>query len=144
LSTWIRNNVVQPLIVGPDSESDQWVSRIAAAAQCPRVVLGKRRLGDRDVKMDLPDLSAWRSRRPVLVDDIISSGATMTEAARLLIAAGMPKPVCIVVHALFAKDSYESLRHIAGRTVTTNNVPHESNEIDLSAIVAEAATSMMN
>lgn len=143
LSTWIRTNVVQPLIVGPDSESDQWVSRIAAAAQCPHVVLGKRRFGDRDVKIDLPDLSAWRGRRPVLVDDIISSGATMIEAARLLVAAGMPKPVCIGVHALFAKDCYESLLQIAARTVTTNNVPHESNEIDLSEVLAEAATSMM-
>lgn len=142
LSTWIRDNVVQPLIVGPDSESKQWVSRIAAAAQCPHIVLDKRRLGDNDVKITLPDLSAWQNRQPVLVDDIISSGATMIEAARLLIAAGMPAPVCIGVHALFAKDSYESLRKIAMRTITTNSVPHESSEIDLSEIVAEAATSM--
>jgi ribose-phosphate pyrophosphokinase len=144
LSTWIRNNVVQPLVVGPDSESDQWVSRIAAAAQCPHVVLDKRRLGDRNVKINLPHLSTRQNRQPVLVDDIISSATTMMEAARMLVAAGMPRPICLGIHALFAKDSHESLRQVAVRTATTNTVPHESNEIDVSDVVAQAAITMMN
>jgi ribose-phosphate pyrophosphokinase len=136
LSTWIRNNVAQPLIVGPDSESDQWVSRIAAAAQSPRVVLDKRRLGDRDVEMELPDLSAWRGRQPVLIDDIISSAATMIEAARILTAAGMPRPVCVGIHGLFAGDSFERLSKLVERIVTTNSVRHVSNAIDLSKEIA--------
>lgn len=144
LATWIRNNVVQPLIVGPDSESSQWVSRIAVEAQCPLVVLDKRRRGDRDVKISLPDMSAWRGRRPVLVDDIISSAATMIEAARLLVAAGMPRPVCIGIHGLFAGDSFNALSEVAERVVTTNSVMHASNQIDLSqqiaAIVADVAS----
>jgi ribose-phosphate pyrophosphokinase len=130
--------------VGPDSESDQWVSRIAAAAQCPHVVLDKRRLGDCDVTINLPDLSAWHIRQPVLVDDIVSSATTMIEAARMLAAAGMPKPICIGIHALFAKDSYESLRQVAVGTATTNTVRHESNEIDVSEVVGQAAITMMN
>ena len=144
LSTWIRNNIVQPLIVGPDSESDQWVSQIAAAAECPHVVLDKRRLGDRDVKINLPHLSAWQNRQPVLVDDIISSATTMIEAARMLAAAGMPRPICIGIHALFAKDSHESLRQVAVRMATTNTVPHESNAIDVTEVIAQAAITMMN
>ena len=144
LSSWIRNNVVQPLIVGPDFESEQWASRIAAAAKCPHVVLDKRRLGDRDVKIGLPDLSTWRDRQPVLVDDIVSSATTMVEAARMLAAAGMVRPICIGIHALFANDSHESLRQVAARTATTNTVPHESNEIDVTEVVAQAAITMMN
>jgi len=136
LSAWIRSNVVQPLIVGPDSESNQWVSRIAAGARCPHVVLDKRRFGDRDVKMDLPDLSAWQGRKPVLVDDIISSAATMIEAARMLAAAGTPKPVCVGIHGLFAGDSFRALSEVAERIVTTNSVLHASNEIDLSRQIA--------
>jgi ribose-phosphate pyrophosphokinase len=145
LATWIRNNVERPLIVGPDSESNQWVDRIAAEARCPHVVLDKLRLGDRDVRISLPDMSAWQDRKPVLVDDIISSAATMIEAARLLVAAGMPmpKPICIGIHGLFAGDSFSALSGVAERVVTTNSVPHASNEIDLShqiaAIVADIA-----
>jgi len=142
LSRWIRNNVTDPLIIGPDSESVQWVSRIATDAQCPYVVLTKRRLGDRDVKIDMPDMSAWRGRQPVLVDDVISSAATMIEAARRLTAAGMPKPVCVGIHGLFADDSYGLLRRVAAHIATTNTVSHDSSEIDLSELLADAIISM--
>lgn len=142
LSRWVQSHVRNPLVVGPDSESAQWVSRIAADAQCPYITLTKRRLGDRDVKIDVPDVSAWRGRQPVLVDDVISSAATMIEATRLLAAAGMPKPICVAIHGLFAEDSYRLLKGGAARIATTNTVPHESNEIDLSGLLAAATMSM--
>ena len=142
LSGWIRNNVTDPLIVGPDSESVQWVSGIVTDAQCPYVVLTKRQLGDRDVKIDMPEMSDWPDRQPVLVDDVISSAATMIEAARRLTAAGMPKPVCVGIHGLFADNSYGLLRRVAAHIATTNTVAHESSEIDLSKLIADAIMSM--
>jgi len=142
LADWIRNNVTRPLIVGPDSESAQWVARIAAEARCPHLVLTKQRHGDRKVRIDVPDLSAWQGRQPVLIDDIISSAATMIEAARLLVGAGMPKPTCIGIHALFADDAFRSLSEVAERVVTANCVAHASNAIDISGAVAEAAAEM--
>lgn len=139
LAEWIGRHVQQPLIVGPDAESEQWVSRIAAQARCPFVVLAKRRLGDRQVAIDLPDLSAVRGRKPVLVDDIVASAGTMIEAARLLAAANLPRPVCAAVHGLFAGDSFERLSMVAETVVTTNTVAHRSNAIDLSDRIAHAA-----
>jgi hypothetical protein len=48
---------------------------------------------DADVAVALPvELPPDRRRTPVLVDDIISTGHTMAEAARLLVAAGYPPP----------------------------------------------------
>jgi ribose-phosphate pyrophosphokinase len=143
LAGWIGRHVRQPLIVGPDAESEQWVSRIAAHAQCSYIVLAKRRLGDRQVALDLPDLSAARSHKPVLVDDIISSAGTMIEAARLLSAAGMPKPVCVGIHGLFAGNSFRALSEVADGIVTANTVAHPSNAIDLSAPIALAVIEMV-
>lgn len=142
ISRWIQSKVRDPLIVGPDSESAQWVSRIAADAQCPHVVLTKRRLGDREVEINIPDMSAWRRRQPVLIDDVISSAVTMTGAARLLVAAGMPKPICVGIHALFAENSYGMLKKVAARIATTSTVSHASNEIDLSELIAGAVVKM--
>lgn len=138
LAGWIGRTVAQPLIVGPDAESEQWVSRIAAHARCPCVVLAKRRLGDRHVAIDLPDLAAMRGRKPVLVDDIVASAGTMIEAARLLAAAGLPRPVCAAVHGLFVGDSFERLSAVTEAIVTTNTVAHPSNAIDLSDRIAQA------
>lgn len=134
LSAWIRQHVARPLLVGPDAESEQWVSAVAARAEAPHVVLSKERFGDRDVRVSVPDLSRWAGHTPVLVDDIVSSARTMIEACRHMVAAGLPRPVCVAVHALFAGDAFQSLRQVAGRIVTTNTVPHETNAIEIAPL----------
>jgi len=84
IAAWIRREVAAPLLVGPDEESTQWVAQVAASAGAPFVVAAKRRHGDRDVEIDLPDLAAHRGRTPVLVDDIASTARTMVAVARQL------------------------------------------------------------
>lgn len=134
LSAWIRQNVARPLLVGPDAESEQWVSAVAARAEAPHVVLGKERFGDRDVRISVPDLLRWAGHSPVLVDDIVSSARTMIEASRHLVAAGFPRPVCVAVHALFAPGAFQALEQVAGRIVTANTVSHETNAIDIAPL----------
>lgn len=136
LSDWIRSNVSDPLVVGPDSESKQWVEAVASGSAAPYIVLEKRRYGDRQVEISIPHLERWPGRTPVLVDDVISSGRTMVEACRRMRAAGTPAPVCLAVHALFAEDAFQRLNEVASRIVTTNTVPHESNAIDVAGSLA--------
>jgi ribose-phosphate pyrophosphokinase len=141
LADWIRAQVDQPLIIGPDEESQQWVSDIARWIDAPYAVLRKIRHGDRSVDVELPDLSRWKSRYPVLVDDIASSGHTLTEAARKLPLLGFPRPVCAVVHGVFAEDSYQRLKAYSDRIVSSDSIPHESNAIWLAPLVASAIAS---
>ena len=139
LAEWIRADVEQPLVIGPDSESEQWASEVALGADAPYVVLGKTRRGDREVEVRAPSLARWRGHTPVLIDDIISSARTMAAAARLLLERDMPAPVCLGVHGLFAADALDALRAPGvTRIVTTNTVPHATNAIDVSAAVAWA------
>jgi ribose-phosphate pyrophosphokinase len=84
LGRWIAEHVPAPLIIGPDEESRQWVDVIAATASAPSTVLSKVRRGDTDVVESIPNLEGHRSRTPVLVDDIISTGETMVAAIRHL------------------------------------------------------------
>lgn len=137
LSDWIKANVSDPLLVGPDAESEQWLAAVAARARAPHVVLRKERFGDRQVRITVPDLAKWSGRTAVLIDDIVSSARTMIEAARHLSAAGLPPPVCVAVHALFADDAYRALQQVAARIVSTNTVPHETNGIDITPLLAK-------
>ena len=136
LADWIAAEVRSPLVIGPDEESEQWVSAIAERARAPWTVLRKVRHGDRSVDVDVPDLSAWQARQPVLVDDIASSGHTLIEAARKLPLQGFPKPVIAVVHPIFAEDSYARLRALSERIVSADAVEHESNAIGLATLIA--------
>jgi ribose-phosphate pyrophosphokinase len=137
LAAWIRSNVERPLLIGPDIESEQWVSAVAGMADAPYRVLRKERRGDRDVAISVPDLDLSADRIPVLVDDIVSTGRTMIETARHLDEQHLAPPVCVAVHGLFSDASYDKLKEVASAVVTTNAVPHPSNAIDVASIIAE-------
>lgn len=144
LSAWLARNVKAPLLVGPDNESEQWVSRLAQAANCPFIVAEKTRSGDRDVTISLPALAQHRDRTPVLVDDIISTGRTMVAAASTLMSAGLAHPVCVGIHAIFAGDAYQALAAAgAAHVATCNTVAHPSNEIDLHPIIANSLAEIL-
>jgi ribose-phosphate pyrophosphokinase len=141
LADWIAGHVEMPLLIGPDEESEQWVSVIAERIGAPFTVLKKIRHGDRSVDIDLPDLGPWRDRQPVLADDIASSGRTLIDAARKLALQGFAKPVCAVVHGVFAEDSYERLQAFSARIVSCDSIPHPSNAIGLAPLIASALAS---
>lgn len=139
IARWIAENVDSPLLIGPDSESAQWVRAVAEDAGAPSLVLEKIRRGDKDVEVSVPDVGRWRSHTPVLVDDIISTARTMIETVGHLKRAGLPPPVCIGVHAVFAGGAYEALQAAgAGRIVTANTIVHASNRIDVHGMIADA------
>lgn len=145
LAAWIRAQVSEPLVVGPDAESDQWVRAVADAIPSPYVVLEKLRRGDRDVRVsELPQSQQLQGHTPVLVDDIISTAHTMSETVRQLRTTDLKAPVCIGVHAVFASDAHESLLAAgAARIVTTNSIPHPSNDIDVSSLLVTHVRRML-
>lgn len=136
ISAWISANITSPVLIGPDAESEQWVSEVAKDAECPYTVLTKIRHGDHDVEVSVPDAHRLRGMTPVLVDDIVSTARTMVAAARHIQGAELAPPVCIVVHALFADDAYKLLRDSGvARVVSCNTIAHPTNEIDLSKLM---------
>lgn len=145
ISQWIKANIEKPVLIGPDSESVQWVSEVAKNAGAPFTILQKIRHSDRDVEVSIPDVENYKDHTPVLVDDIISTARTMIETVEHLKRAGMKPPVCIGVHAVFALNAYEELINSGVETIVTcNTIPHKTNKIDLSDILAENIRDLMN
>lgn len=138
IAAWIAANVDQPLIVGPDAESGQWVAEVARLAHAPHAVMEKARAGDRDVTVhvrgELP-----RGCTPVLVDDIVSTGRTIAAAARALRDHGMPQAVAVGVHALMNEEA-EGVMHESGiaRIVTCDTVEHATNAITVVPALARS------
>ena len=135
LADWIGDNVENALVVGPDSESQQWAEAVAERAGARHLVLNKKRLGDHEVEILVPDLTDYEGLAPVLVDDIISSGRTMIETAEALVARGFPKPYILTVHALFAGSAYWQLNQLAADIISTDAVPHETSRIGIAELL---------
>ena len=144
IAAWVAANVERPVVIGPDAESEQWVQEVARGADAPFTVLQKIRRGDKDVEVSLPDTSALAGRQPVLIDDIVSSARTMIQAIASVRRVGLPPPVCIGVHALFAADAYDALL-AAGpqRVLTCDTVPHASNGISVVEPLAAAVQDLI-
>lgn len=127
----------RPLLLGPDSESEQWV-KAAAAGVLDQAVCTKRRSGDRDVRIELPAVEL-RGRHVVLVDDVASTGGTLVECARRALEAGAERVDAAVTHALLDADAAAALAAAGIRElVSTDTVPHPSNRIGVAGLLADA------
>ena len=138
MSTWIKENIAQPIIIGPDSESQQWVSAVAQTSGAPYTVMEKTRHGDRNVEVTFRDMDSIAGRTPILVDDIISTGRTMAQAIRALKRQDARATICLAIHGIFAGDAYELLAAEGATIVTCNTVQHPSNRIDVTSRISEA------
>lgn len=145
ISEWIIENIENPVLIGPDSESEQWVSEVAKNAGAPFTVLQKVRHGDREVEVSVPEVGRYKDHTPVLVDDIISTARTMIETVEHLKIAGMKPPICIGIHAVFSGNAYQELMDTGvNNIVTCNTIPHPSNAIDLSNVLAKEVKQIMD
>lgn len=136
ISKWILAEVQNPILIGPDSESEQWVRDVAQMAKAPYLILQKIRHGDKNVEESLISQKQIADHTPVLIDDIISTGKTMEQTLQQLKQLKVNAPVCIGVHGVFSGDAYQTLQEAgAGRIVTCNTIAHSSNQIDLSSII---------
>jgi ribose-phosphate pyrophosphokinase len=141
LADLIASHYPNPLLVGPDVESAQWVTKAAAQHGFAHAVCRKVRHGDCDVQIALPD-TPFAGRNVVLMDDVASSGHTLAVAARLLLAAGAATVDVAVTHALFAGDAVELIQQAGvGNIWSTDCIAHPSNAVSMAPLIAQTLIS---
>lgn len=128
-----------PIVVGPDTESEPWVRAAAERLGAEVLLFRKTRRGDADVALTAPDLVQAAGRPVFIVDDICSSGATLTAVAAAMRAAGAASIDVGVVHAIFGRPTEARLRQAGvGRIVSSDAVPHHTNRAPLAALLGAA------
>lgn len=138
LAQLIARQHEHPMLMGPDAESAQWIAAAAAACGFDHGVCTKVRHGDHDVRITLPQVPV-QGRNVVLLDDVASSGRTLAEATRLLIAAGAQSVDVAVTHALFAADAIDVIQQAGVQHIwSTDCIVHASNAIYMAPTLATA------
>lgn len=129
----------RPLLVGPDSESRQWVAQIAQTAGLEFAIGEKRRDGDRTVAIAFPDIDRVAGQRVVLVDDVIASGETLAQSAGLLRAAGASRIDAIATHCLAGPADLARLNAAGIATIrATDTVAGPMADIPIAPLLAQA------
>ena len=143
LGEFLLQQQIQPLLLGPDNESKQWVQQVASVGEFDWAVASKQRLSDIEVNITLPAINV-ENRVVVLVDDVISSGHTVTEVAQQLLTAGAAQVCCLVTHALFAEGALALLQQAGIQTIwSSDSIPHESNVIQLAGMLADSLQGLL-
>src|SRR5574337_436736 len=138
LGEWAARHAERPVLLGPDEEAAPWVAAAARAQGLQHATCIKRRRGDRDVEVALPDLD-FSGREVVLIDDVASTGRTLVVTARALFERGAAAVDVAVTHALFVGDAVDDIRRAGVRHVwSSDSVPHPSNAVSLVPMLAEA------
>ena len=135
------------VLVGPDSESEQWVGAIAKSLGVPFFIGDKKRSGDRSVSIHfsgfetMPNVGELHDRRIIIIDDVISSGMTICRCVEALKSAGANTVEVITVHIL-CSDGDIAMMKAAGvsRIRSTDSVLHPTNAISLTPLLTEALT----
>ena len=129
----------ETILVGPDGESRPWVEAVARPLGLEVLVGEKMRRGDRQVEIVFPAAARAAGRPALLVDDLISSGGTLRECARLLAAAGSTIIGAAATHCLASADDLAALAAAGiAPVMATDSVPGPAATIPLAAALAAA------
>jgi ribose-phosphate pyrophosphokinase len=138
MAEYLSGRYENPVLLGPDSEAEQWVAAVAEPNQWEYGVCQKIRSGDRQVEISLPEIDL-HERSVVLVDDVASSGETLAVATRKCLSKNAAQVDVLVTHALFASDARQRLVAAGVRNIwSTDSVSHESNVISLHGLLKDA------
>ncbi|MFM8659768.1 MAG: ribose-phosphate pyrophosphokinase [Cyanobium sp.] len=114
------------VVVSPDVGG---VARARAFAKqmndAPLAIIDKRRAGH-NVAESLTVIGDVAGKTAVLIDDMIDTGGTICQGAKLLRRKGAARVVCCATHAVFSPPAAERLSEpgLFEEVVVTNSIPH--------------------
>ena len=143
IAEFLRSRLEEAILLGPDSESKQWVSQIAHSIGFDYAVAKKTRQGDLEVNITLPDVT-FKKRTVVVIDDMASTGRTMARTIALLQKAGASSVYAAVTHPLFCGDAEAYIRNAGAKEIwATDSIEHKTSIIKLDTLLCSALTSIL-
>jgi len=143
MAKFLHESFNDPVLLAPDREAEQWVSAVAQADQWQYGVCDKIRTGDREVEISLPEINL-QGCSVVIVDDVASSGQTLSVAITKCLLKDAKHVDVLVTHALFVNDAQARLIKAGVRNIwSTDSVSHESNIIPLYGLFKDAVLNLV-
>lgn len=138
IADYLKKHLKNSVIVGPDWESYQWAEKIAKQLGAEATVFEKKRYSSWQVEVKMVKPVPIRGKNIFIVDDIISTGHTIREAAKKLKQMGAKSITAICIHPVFVGKAAEKLRK-AGvtRLISTNCIEHPTNGIDVTPLLVK-------
>lgn len=125
------------MVLSPDEGS---VSRARIVGQIIGTsvdYLEKTRIDGETVKITTKMLDVYR-KRVAIVDDIIATGGTITEAAKQLKDQGAKEVIAACTHGLYAQGALEKLEKVVDTIVSSDTIENETSAVSVAPELAKA------
>ncbi len=133
-----RAGLRKPLLVAPDDGAENLVRGAAGACGADRDVLEKRRVSDTQVEITPKQVPA-AGRDVVIVDDMVTTGGTIAEAAKMLRSQGASSVSVACVHAVLTPGAREKLQAAGVREfIATDTLDRPEGRVTVAGLVAKA------
>ncbi|AEB11148.1 ribose-phosphate diphosphokinase [Marinithermus hydrothermalis] len=111
------------VVVSPDAGRAETARKLANLLGLDMAMLAKRRTGPTETEVTYV-IGEVRGKRPLLLDDIVSTGGTIRRAVEALVEAGArPEAVVMATHSVLVGDARRNLAHPAiARVVFTDTI----------------------
>ena len=127
------------LLVSPDKGGVDRVRRMAEILDKPWFALDKKRIDSEHVELRFPPelpLSI-EGKHLVLVDDVITTGGTIVEAAKLLKKRNVSAISVACTHGLFLRDAFERIKAVADEVYATDTLGNAAEKASVAPDIAE-------
>jgi len=134
--------LTRPLVVAPDLFWSKRAEEFAGMLGADHTALNKQR--DRrtgSLRMLQKKAGDFSGRDVILLDDMVSSGASMVLAAEYAKSQGCARLFAACTHPVLAGSAEKDMKKAGIKTiVSSNSIPHKSNRVDVSGVLADSVT----
>lgn len=111
------------VVVSPDAGGVERARAFAKRIGCPIAIIDKRRSGPNEAKA-LHLIGDVRSKTAIIVDDMIDTAGTLTQAVDSLVANGAERVFAVATHALFSGPAVQRLSESKlEKVLVTDTIP---------------------
>lgn len=138
IARFLRERPVD-LLVSPDRGGTERAKRMAQLLDKPWLALEKRRIDSEHVELSVPTSAPieLEGKHIVILDDVISTGGTIVEAAKLLKRQKVGAIAAACTHGLFLRDAFERIKAVTDALYSTDTLDNPAEKASVAPDVAQ-------
>jgi ribose-phosphate pyrophosphokinase len=135
VASYFKGKLKSPIIISPDDGALEYAKKAAEIIGCEFACLDKKRLSDHSVVVSADGLNV-AGKDAIILDDMISTGGTIVEAAKLLRKEGAKSVRAGCVHGVFSR-GVDVFKGVVDELVCTDTVPSKVSKITVADLIAK-------